>query len=552
MLLVIVPTYNEEACIQQTLDDLARLPRSRFHLLVVDDASCDQTAARVREWIESNRWGRLLTLDRNRGAGISVWEGFRWALEQGHRYEAVIQFDADGQHRADSIARLLQGRSEQQAELVVGSRFLQPPTRFHGGVSPATTASRRLGGRTLSLVLAWATGRKFTDPTSGLRCYGLPLVRRLVEECPAGVVEPISLARACLGRWPVVEVPVQMDCRRGGTSSIHWGNALGYMARAIAGIVAARREAQRGSDLGQIRVRRRWIQPTGEGQQATHNGSGKNGSGKNLTGTGEIPAPLSTPTENAVASATVPPEEWSPLQSRDAGWAAALLGCCLACASAGCAGGTGAPARADAALPSQEAARPNPAETILALPPVILAESAEIPVEFVVTNDSSEAWREVKVRTSCGCAAAHLAQHDLAAGASTTLSLRISVQPTDQPYRKRAAAYLDLEAGPTRQYTAEVTVYPQVAATPRDFLFPASAQPSEGSTGEVQDEFYTTDEIVDGQPLTMLTEGVGDELSVRFQPPPVDQPGQRLDDGILRRTGVVSLIATVSTDNLEQ
>ena len=73
MLLVIVPTYNEEACIQQTLDDLARLPRSRFHLLVVDDASCDQTAARVREWIESNRWGRLLTLDRNRGAGISVW-----------------------------------------------------------------------------------------------------------------------------------------------------------------------------------------------------------------------------------------------------------------------------------------------------------------------------------------------------------------------------------------------------------------------------------------------------------------------------------------------
>lgn len=248
----------------------------------------------------------------------------------------------------------------------------------------------------------------------------------------------------------------------------------------------------------------------------------------------------------------MPPEEWSPPQSRDAGWAAALLGCCLACASAGCAGGTGAPARADAALPSQEAARSNPAETILALPPVILAESAEIPVEFVVTNDSSEAWREVKVRTSCGCAAAHLAQHDLAAGASTTLSLRISVQPTDQPYRKRAAAYLDLEAGPTRQYTAEVTVYPQVAANPRDVVFPVTAQRPDGSTGEVQVEFYTTDEIVDGQPLTMLTEGVGDELSVRFQPPPVDQPGQRLDDGILRRTGVVSLIATVSTDNLEQ
>ncbi|MFN6107646.1 MAG: hypothetical protein ACK5EA_24765 [Planctomycetaceae bacterium] len=95
-------------------------------------------------------------------------------------------------------------------------------------------------------------------------------------------------------------------------------------------------------------------------------------------------------------------------------------------------------------------------------------------------------------------------------------------------------------------------MYPQVAANPRDVVFPVTAQRPDGSTGEVQVEFYTTDEIVDGQPLTMLTEGVGDELSVRFQPPPVDQPGLRLDDGILRRTGVVSLIATVSTDNLEQ
>lgn len=535
MLLVIVPTYNEEACIQRTLDDLARLPPAEFQLLVVNDASCDQTAARVRDWIASHQWGRLLTLDRNRGAGLSVWEGFRWALAAGHRYDAVIQFDADGQHRADSIEHLLRGRYQHGAELVVGSRFLQPATWWNRGASPATTAPRRLGGRTLSLVLSWATGRKFTDPTSGLRCYGLPLVRRLVEECPAGVVEPISLARACLGRWPVIEVPVQMDCRQGGTSSIHWGNALAYMTRAIAGIVAARREAQTGWGLGKLLGRRRGIQETGDGPHHPPHG----------TDVGQMPPPLPAAAGRRVGAAGVRPPEggqgWQLPPGGDAGWAAALLGFCLACASAGCAGGALAPERVGAAGPPREGARATPAETIRSLPPVVLAESTEIPVEFVVTNDTREAWRGLQVRTSCGCAAAHLAQPDLAAGASTTLSLRISVQPTDQPYRKRAAAYLDLEAGPTRQYTAEVTVYPQVAATPRDFLFPASAQPPEGSTGEVQVEFYTAGEVVAGQPLTMLAEGMGDELAVRFQPPPVDQPGLRLDDGIVRRTGVVSL-----------
>src|SRR6476469_3756620 len=113
--LVFIPAWNEEASVGEVVRDIAAsLPDA--DVLVVDDGSTDQTAAQARA-----AGARVASLPFNQGLGAALQTGYLVALREGYDYCAHL--DADGQHPAAEVVRLLDEVRAGRADLVIGSRY---------------------------------------------------------------------------------------------------------------------------------------------------------------------------------------------------------------------------------------------------------------------------------------------------------------------------------------------------------------------------------------------------------------------------------------------
>ncbi len=151
--LIVIPAFNEAARLPAVLRRIGEADLGA-DVLVVDDGSSDGTAAAARA-----SGARLVRHPANLGYGSALQTGYKYALR--HDYSFVVQMDADGQHLAEEIGALLQPVRDDEADLVVGSRFL-------------VTASYRMGplkkiGSEFFRALARLSGLRITDPTSGFQ-----------------------------------------------------------------------------------------------------------------------------------------------------------------------------------------------------------------------------------------------------------------------------------------------------------------------------------------------------------------------------------------------
>ncbi|MCE9636393.1 MAG: glycosyltransferase [Planctomycetes bacterium] len=212
----IVPAFNEQDAVAHVVRDLLALPEPPV-VLVVDDGSSDATGARARE-----AGAIVLRPGFNLGIGGAVQTGFLWAARHGAR--AVIQVDGDGQHPASEVSKVLAPVLAGHADVAIGSRFL-------GTTGDRSTGARRAGMGWLSILIRLRCGRQFTDPTSGLRAFGPAPVAWLAEAYPEDYPEPQVLAPLVRHGFRVEEVPVSMQSRRGGRSSISGLRPLLYMVK---------------------------------------------------------------------------------------------------------------------------------------------------------------------------------------------------------------------------------------------------------------------------------------------------------------------------------
>jgi glycosyltransferase involved in cell wall biosynthesis len=220
----IIPAYNEQASIVETISDL-QTHRPDIIPIVVDDGSTDRTAelARIPGVI-------LLQLPVNLGIGGTVQTGLKYAHEQ--RFDLAVQFDGDGQHIASEIHKILEPIVNGEADVVIGSRFLEP-------TSGKVSVYRRSGIRVLMSVIALVTGRKFTDSTSGFRAYGPTAIEYLADDYPQDYPEPeaiVDLHRHC---FRLTEVSVKMRQRQGGQTSISPSRSIYYMTKVILATLVA-------------------------------------------------------------------------------------------------------------------------------------------------------------------------------------------------------------------------------------------------------------------------------------------------------------------------
>lgn len=223
--LVVIPAYNEQEALADTLASLQNLPE-QFEILIVNDGSRDRTGDIAGDCQRANPLRlHVVHLPLNSGIGVAVQTGYLFALQQGS-YQYVIQFDGDGQHDASFIEALVAECESNNLDLCIGSRFLRAET-----TSFQSTFARRLGIRFFAWLISRLCGLRVTDPTSGFRCAGPRAWKNFAVSYPDDYPEPESLAWCARHRLRVGEIPVRMHARQGGTSSIRYFRIVYYMLK---------------------------------------------------------------------------------------------------------------------------------------------------------------------------------------------------------------------------------------------------------------------------------------------------------------------------------
>jgi glycosyltransferase involved in cell wall biosynthesis len=227
---VFIPAWNEEQNLPGVLDDL-REELPDVDVVVVDDGSTDRTAEVARE-----HGAEVLSLGRNRGLPVGIAAGYRWALEHGYAYCGRV--DADGQHPAPELARLLTLVREDRCDVAVGSRFVSGHDYAAHKYRPDRT--RRFGIALLRRSMGLVLSRPFGDATSGLYAVNgraLPLLAKpFTTEAP----EVEALIRIVDAGLRLEEVPVTMSPRAGGESKLRGGKAVKVVVTIVATLVTAK------------------------------------------------------------------------------------------------------------------------------------------------------------------------------------------------------------------------------------------------------------------------------------------------------------------------
>ena len=205
--LAIVPVFNERGSVGKVIERLRRaLPE--VDVLVIDDGSTDDTLRQIPHGVT------VVSLPFNLGIGGAMQTGYRYAAL--HGYDVAIQVDGDGQHRPSEVRRLIQYLQDGRAELVVGSRFLEP-TPY---TSYRQTLVRRMGAWMLRGSIRMLTGLTITDCTSGFRAANRRVIRAFAHWYPEDYPEPEVILLLHRAGYRVGELHVKMRQRRSGQSSI--------------------------------------------------------------------------------------------------------------------------------------------------------------------------------------------------------------------------------------------------------------------------------------------------------------------------------------------
>jgi len=210
--IVVVPTYDERESLPLLLE---RFTATGYELLIVDDSSPDGTGELADELAATRPWMHVLHRAEKDGLGMAYRAGFRWCLERD--YEVIGQMDCDLSHPPEKLAEMRTALLEQQAGLVLGSRYLP------GGGTDGWSATRLALSRVGCSASRLALGLPFSDLSGGFKvwdaeCLAAIDLDELLSAGYAFQVETTQLAH--LGGARIAEVPFVFSERVAGASKM--------------------------------------------------------------------------------------------------------------------------------------------------------------------------------------------------------------------------------------------------------------------------------------------------------------------------------------------
>jgi hypothetical protein len=234
-LLVIIPAYNEQGAIHRVVTSV-RQAVPEADVLVINDGSADNTA------LEAKAAGALVVEHPfNLGIGGAVQTGLKFARV--HDYDYVIRLDGDGQHNAGDIQMIANTLRSGEADLVIGSRFLESGVDWH------IPMSRRIGIRFFGWAVSMLIGDRATDTTSGFCGMNRSAVDVLATYLPQDYPDVESRVLVHKAGLRQIEMPVHMRARMTGVSSINAWRSVYYAFKvSVAMITSALKDVAPASD----------------------------------------------------------------------------------------------------------------------------------------------------------------------------------------------------------------------------------------------------------------------------------------------------------------
>jgi len=186
-----IPAYNEEKNISEIIKKLKKFTNK---IIVCDDGSSDSTAKIAKEM------GVLVIQhDTNLGYGSAIRSIFLKAREE--KSEFLITLDSDGQHRIEDISTILVPLKTGEADIVIGSRFLNNDGKN-------VPSYRKAGIKILTKLANTSLEQNITDSQSGFRGYSKHVIENVTpSESGMGVSNEI-LIKASKQGLKIVEVPI--------------------------------------------------------------------------------------------------------------------------------------------------------------------------------------------------------------------------------------------------------------------------------------------------------------------------------------------------------
>ncbi|MDI3298726.1 MAG: glycosyltransferase family 2 protein [Bacillota bacterium] len=226
---VVLPAYDEEANIGDTLEEVSRFLEGlalEHEILVVDDGSHDRTAAVVAALAEAHPAVRLLRHPRNLGYGAALRTGFAAA-----RGRWIFFMDSDGQFDVRDLARFLAQR--ENADVLVGYRA----RRRDGPL-------RLLNAAAWNLLVRLLLGVRVRDVDCAFKLYRADVLRRLTLTSSGATINAEMLAQVRRLRCRLVELPVHHYPRTAGRATGNDPRVVLRAFRELARLWADLRRAQ--------------------------------------------------------------------------------------------------------------------------------------------------------------------------------------------------------------------------------------------------------------------------------------------------------------------
>lgn len=198
-----IPAYNEEKNIGRIIIQLQRVSDK---IIVCNDGSTDLTGD-----IAEKMSAMVINHSKNLGYGAAIRSIFLKARELDA--DILVTFDADGQHRVEDIQTVLEPIIKNEADVVIGSRFLNKD-------STNVPAYRKAGIKAITRVTNTSIDMNLTDSQSGFRAYQKKVLKEIIpSEYGMGVSTEILIKANTFG-FRINEVPITI-LYEGDTSTHH-------------------------------------------------------------------------------------------------------------------------------------------------------------------------------------------------------------------------------------------------------------------------------------------------------------------------------------------
>lgn len=203
---IIIPVYNEESTLGNVIERVqAAMTHTglQFEVIVADDHSFDKSLQVAKAYPV-----RVYSLVAHVGKGMGLRAGFAKA-----KGDVIVTIDSDGSHRPEELPRVLAPVLQDQADLVIGSRYLHQK-------NVATKKLNAFGVKLFNRLIQMFIGVFVTDSQSGYRAMKKEVLQKLHLKSGGYEIESEMLVKTAKGKYRVLEVPISFEQRTYGRSGV--------------------------------------------------------------------------------------------------------------------------------------------------------------------------------------------------------------------------------------------------------------------------------------------------------------------------------------------